>query len=689
MGGFAAGLAGAIGDHLHEQHLLNLQQQVESKRNLLDNYKTLLSDPHMADVHGDIVGAMLKAAGTDPTKLHKQIGKPGGEFDPTQWQVLAQQRHAGQVPSPVNQGQNPTQIPAAPVQHDSTPGGQSQMAPAWNNASTQSVGPPPGGMSAGDGGDGMGMSIPLPPGVQQPPSQGPAPAEIVGNMGAQSKQALPPTQGSPAPNGVEVTSPQQAAAVAPPPVAAPPPAPIYQGGGSLTQEELNRRSLAFTSQTDEAQQQAEMRRMNQVEGFRRTAERQTRLQQVEDLKADGTWDKLTDRERAAIRSGVSTLGNVPRALPAIHDVPGSSAPPGQQDTFGNDIDPKGVYNIRTNPATGEQDWYPKSDTSIRHTFQWGTDPQNPQKQVLFRIDNAGVKTLVDDISKINPAMIPTQKSTSSSSTTDAAGNTTTKNTSVSQKSLSGAGAGASIPPPPAAKAQGGGGVGGALRSSVVPTAPGASAPKPVSAPPATKFTQQRSDQSYNNAQHELDTIAKPVSDLVTRMTRLQDTLNQNSPQADALVAPELLSVMSGGSGSGLRMNEAEIQRIVGGRSHWEDLKSAVAKWQLDPSKPFLITPEQRGQIRKLVEAVAQRTTAKQDAVNEAYKSLGTETDPAKHRQITTGLRRILSDIEQGKAGTGGNGSGGSGGDNGGAGSGGVTELERGPDGKLRIKGSGK
>ena len=131
MGGFFSGLASGIGDHLHEQHLLNLQQQVEAKRNLLDNYNILHKDPHMQDVHDQIAQTLLKAAGTDPTKLHKQIGKQGGEFDPTQWQVLAQQRAAGRVPSPVNQGQNQTKIPAPP------PGqmpGQAQMAPAWNDA---------------------------------------------------------------------------------------------------------------------------------------------------------------------------------------------------------------------------------------------------------------------------------------------------------------------------------------------------------------------------------------------------------------------------------------------------------------------------------------------------------------------------------------------------------------------------
>jgi hypothetical protein len=62
---------------------------------------------------------------------------------------------------------------------------------------------------------------------------------------------------------------------------------------------------------------------------------------------------------------------------------------------------------------------------------------------------------------------------------------------------------------------------------------------------------------------------------VPRFGRLRDTLNQKSPQADALVAPELLTVIAGGQGSGLRMNEAEIARSVGGRSHLEDLKAAL------------------------------------------------------------------------------------------------------------------
>lgn len=461
MGGFAAGLAGAIGDHLHEQHLLNLQQQVESKRNLLDNYKTLLSDPHMADVHGDIAGALLKAAGTDPTKLHKQIGKPGGEFDPTQWQALAQQRHAGAVPSPVNQGQNPTQIPAAPVQHDSTPGGGAQTAPAWNNASTQAMGPPPGGMSAGDGagaGMGDGMSIPLPPGVQSPSSQGPAPAEIVGNMGAQAVQALPPTPGSPAPNGVEVSSPQQAAAVAPPPA---PSAPIYQGNGSLTQEELNRRSLAFKSQTDEAQQQAEMRRYIAVEKAKQQITEDQRAKQVKNLKESGVWDKLGPREQGAITTGLATLGNTPRALPTLHGIAGTDAPPDQTDFAGKPIDPNGRYEVRTNPANGETEWH---QIPVALRSEWSFNKDTGKNDLYLVNPYNGDRKLVEDTSKINPSLLATKRSVNS--TTDASGHTVGETTT--QKVVPGVGAGGgsggqSIPPPPVTGRPAGGsssGVGG-------------------------------------------------------------------------------------------------------------------------------------------------------------------------------------------------------------------------------------
>jgi hypothetical protein len=156
------------------------------------------------------------------------------------------------------------------------------------------------------------------------------------------------------------------------------------------------------------------------------------------------------------------------------------------------------------------------------------------------------------------------------------------------------------------------------------------------------------EKSYTTQSKRLDTMGKPISDAVARLGRLQDTLRQNSPQADALVAPELLTVMAGGAGSGLRMNEAEIQRVVGGRSKWESLKASMNQWSLDPSKANSITPEQRQQIRALTSEVQRKLLAKQAILTKADEDLVETDDPAEHRRIVVRAKRALSDIDEGR-----------------------------------------
>ncbi len=161
----------------------------------------------------------------------------------------------------------------------------------------------------------------------------------------------------------------------------------------------------------------------------------------------------------------------------------------------------------------------------------------------------------------------------------------------------------------------------------------------------------RGDKSYAISTHELDQLGKPVTDAVARIARLQDTLAQNSPQADALVAPELLQALAGGMGSGLRINEAEIHRIVGGRSKWEDLQAAINKWQLDPSKANSITGEQRTEIRALVKAVSGRLLEKQGALNDAYTTVAGSQSPADHRQAILTARQKIFGADMAPAGT--------------------------------------
>jgi hypothetical protein len=98
-------------------------------------------------------------------------------------------------------------------------------------------------------------------------------------------------------------------------------------------------------------------------------------------------------------------------------------------------------------------------------------------------------------------------------------------------------------------------------------------------------------------------------------------------------------------GSGLRMNEAEIARIIGGRNQWSTLKATFEKWQQDPSKPFAIQPEQRIQIRKLMEAVGTRMRTKQRIANEARIRIAYSDNPLEHRAIYSWMQDELANVD--------------------------------------------
>ena len=157
----------------------------------------------------------------------------------------------------------------------------------------------------------------------------------------------------------------------------------------------------------------------------------------------------------------------------------------------------------------------------------------------------------------------------------------------------------------------------------------------------------RSDKSFQYNQGELDKLTNPISQLAARMGRLQDTLAQNNQQSDALVAPELLTVMAGGQGSGLRMNEAEIARVIGGATAWTRLKTAINRWSTDPNSARF-TPVQHQQIRDLVQTVSQKLNAKQNILNQAAGDLVNSDDPKEHRQITQRARMALNAIDEGQ-----------------------------------------
>lgn len=159
----------------------------------------------------------------------------------------------------------------------------------------------------------------------------------------------------------------------------------------------------------------------------------------------------------------------------------------------------------------------------------------------------------------------------------------------------------------------------------------------------------RADKSYQLQSTRLDKLRQPVEQINQRIGRLNDTMSQKSPQADALVAPELLTIMAGGQGSGLRMNESEIARIVGGRSAWENLKASIQHWSTNPDAARSITADQDKQIRSLVGAVQQKLVKKQAILDGAEDSLLNSDDPKDHRKILAEARKQLDAIDAGGA----------------------------------------
>jgi len=156
----------------------------------------------------------------------------------------------------------------------------------------------------------------------------------------------------------------------------------------------------------------------------------------------------------------------------------------------------------------------------------------------------------------------------------------------------------------------------------------------------------RLDKSFQFNAARVDKIRAPIEAQQERIARLSASIDQRTPQSDALIAPELLTAMAGGMGSGLRMNEAEIARIVKGRSNWESLKAALNKWRENPNA-VSITDSQREQIRALVDVTQQRVSAQVNAIDEEGQNLIDAGSVEEHRKIANRLHQRLAAINAG------------------------------------------
>lgn len=165
----------------------------------------------------------------------------------------------------------------------------------------------------------------------------------------------------------------------------------------------------------------------------------------------------------------------------------------------------------------------------------------------------------------------------------------------------------------------------------------------------TESDRNRIERSFNSRASEIEKAGQPVSDGLQRVGRLMDTLNNGSPLADSVTAPELLVVMAGGQGSGVKITQSEINSIVGGQSHWEQMKSALQQWNTDPAKANKILEPMRNQIKSLVSKVNEKLSAKEAAIEDARQKLIDTDDPKQHKQIVADTKKALASIDTGTA----------------------------------------
>lgn len=157
----------------------------------------------------------------------------------------------------------------------------------------------------------------------------------------------------------------------------------------------------------------------------------------------------------------------------------------------------------------------------------------------------------------------------------------------------------------------------------------------------------RLDKSYQFNSTQLEKERAPVTALMGKIGAALNNLNFQSPQADALLAPQVLSISAGGTGSGLRMNEAEISRIVGGATKWTQLQTAVNKWSADPTHATF-TPDQRKQMADILGAAQTKGLQKQQILEWADRQLVDAETVDQHRRAMAAARQMLDAVDQGK-----------------------------------------
>jgi len=159
---------------------------------------------------------------------------------------------------------------------------------------------------------------------------------------------------------------------------------------------------------------------------------------------------------------------------------------------------------------------------------------------------------------------------------------------------------------------------------------------------APREPQPPSDVStYNQISSRIEAIAKPIEERRANLQKIVDTLNTKNAVADSLVAPELLTAMAGGAGSGIRINEAEIKRVLGARSTLDDVRAMLMKVQSGET----VTENVRNQINQLVGLVKGKIDRKVEVINKYRQALAKSDSIESHRQLFADMNEQLGGID--------------------------------------------
>ena len=159
---------------------------------------------------------------------------------------------------------------------------------------------------------------------------------------------------------------------------------------------------------------------------------------------------------------------------------------------------------------------------------------------------------------------------------------------------------------------------------------------------AAVHKEEHAGKLYDDYNKQVDKVSAPMEAISSRATLLLHNLDAKDKQADAQVAPELLSIASGGVGSGLRMNEAEISRVVGGRSVWDSL-IAMANKVREGEGTF--SDEQRLQMHKIGEYIYDRAAAVTTVYSDAKdRMLSDKSNEDAVRKDYNDAKRIANQI---------------------------------------------